>query len=96
MGVWMARYFFHVTNVTTFKDELGRRFSDPVDAKAKELTECWHGYSVIVIQRRFSGPAIANAHAEVIAKELAECWDGYSVVVIDEHGTEIARVPIED
>jgi hypothetical protein len=70
--VWMARYFFHVSDSDTFKDVVGRRFSDPEDAKA---------------------------HAAVVAKELAQDninWRGYSVVVTDEHGTEIARVPIKD
>ena len=68
----MARYFFHVSDSDTFKDVVGRRFSDPEDAKA---------------------------HAAVVAKELAQDninWRGYSVVVTDEHGTEIARVPIKD
>jgi hypothetical protein len=50
----------------------------------------------MVIQRRFSDPANAKAHADVIAKELAEGdgWDGYSVVLIDEHGTQMARVRV--
>jgi hypothetical protein len=53
----MARYFFHVSNGDTFKDVVGRRFSDPEDAKAhaavvaKELVQDdinWGGYSVVV------------------------------------------------
>jgi hypothetical protein len=72
----MARYFFNVSNKHTFnffKDEAGRRFADPEDAKA---------------------------HAVVVANELAQDDDwglgGYSVVVTDEHGTEIARVPVHN
>jgi hypothetical protein len=47
---------------------------------------------------RFSDPEDAKAHAAVVARELAEDddWDGYRVLVIDEHGNEIARVPIKD
>jgi hypothetical protein len=42
--VWMARYFFYVSNDKTFKDEVGRRLFNPGDAKAhavvaKELAE---------------------------------------------------------
>jgi hypothetical protein len=53
----MARYFFHVRNSDTFKDEVGRRFSNREHAKAhaaviaNELAEDddWHGYAVVVI-----------------------------------------------
>ena len=67
----MVRYFFHVmSNHTTYKDEVGRSFSNV---------------------------EIAKAHATVIARELAieaEDYVGFSVYVTDDHGDEVARVPI--
>ena len=50
------------------------------------------------VGERFSDPQNAKAYAGVVARELAEDddWNGYAVVVVDEHGNEIARVPIED
>ena len=50
------------------------------------------------IGQQFPNPENAKAHASRIAREIAqdEDWDGYSVVVVDEHGNEIARVPVQD
>jgi uncharacterized protein DUF6894 len=50
------------------------------------------------IGQQFSNPENAEAHATRIAREIAQDddWDGYSVVVVDEHGNEIARVPIQN
>jgi hypothetical protein len=49
---------------------------------------------------RFADPEAAKAHAAIVANELAQDDDwgleGYSVVVTDEHGTEIARVPVHN
>ena len=68
----MARYFVHIRDGdAVFKDEVGRRFSDPEDAKAL---------------------------AAIVARGLAqdEAWAGYFVIIVDEHGTEIARVPVKE
>jgi hypothetical protein len=49
------------------------------------------------IGRSFSDVEIARAHAIVIARELAieaENYVGFSVCVTDDHGNEVARVPI--
>ena len=65
------RYFFHVSDHTTYKDEVGRSFSSVESAVA---------------------------HAFVIARELAieaENYVGFSVCVTDDHGQEVARVPID-
>ena len=50
------------------------------------------------IGQQFPDPEHTKAHATRIAREIAQDddWDGYSVVVVDEHGNEIARVPIQD
>jgi hypothetical protein len=49
------------------------------------------------VGRNFSNVEIAIAHATVIARELAieaENYIGFSVCVTDDHGQEVARVPI--
>jgi hypothetical protein len=49
------------------------------------------------VGRSFSDVEIAKAHAIVIARELAieaENYVGFSVCVTDDHGHEVARVPI--
>lgn len=49
------------------------------------------------VGRSFSNVEIAKAHATVIARELAieaENYVGFSVCVTDDHGQEVARVPI--
>jgi len=47
------------------------------------------------VGRDFASAGGARAHAGVVASELAEeDWSGFSVVVVDDHGHEIARVPI--
>ena len=49
------------------------------------------------VGRSFSDVKSAIAHASVIARELAieaENYVGFSVCVTDEHGHEVARVPI--
>ena len=50
------------------------------------------------VGRSFSDVEIARAHATVIARELAieaENYVGFSVCVTDDHGQEVARVPID-
>ena len=62
----MARYFFHVSDWDFYRDEVGRRFSDPEDAKAhaavvaRELAQDQNGeaYSVIVVDE--NGDEIAR------------------------------------
>jgi hypothetical protein len=65
----MPRFFFHVMNGSTFKDEVG------TDYPSLEA---------------------ARAHAARIASDLWEDrdYDGFAVMVTDEHGNEVARVPI--
>jgi hypothetical protein len=65
----MARFFFHITNGITFKDEVGEDYSSLEEAMAE---------------------------AAKIATDLAEdrVYDRYAVLVTDEHGNEVARVPI--
>jgi hypothetical protein len=49
------------------------------------------------VGRSFADVEIATAHATVIARELAieaEDYVGFSVCVTDDHGHEVARVPI--
>jgi hypothetical protein len=49
------------------------------------------------VERSFSHVEIAIAHASVIARELtveAENYVGFSGCVTDDHGHEVARVPI--
>lgn len=66
----MPRYFFHVSNCDTYKDEVGRRFSGPDDAKAhaavvaRELAQDddWNDYSVVVIDEH--GTEIARVPTE--------------------------------
>jgi len=53
----MARYFFHVSNGDTFKDEVGNQFPDlkgamanaQVIAKVLAEDDDWEGYAVVVI-----------------------------------------------
>ena len=50
------------------------------------------------VGRSFSSVESAKAHAFVIARELAieaENFIGFSVCVTDDHGQEVARVPID-
>jgi hypothetical protein len=63
-----AALFFHVSNSDTFKDEVGRLFSGPEEAKAhaavvaRELAEDdgWAGYSVVIVDEY--GTEIARVH----------------------------------
>ena len=70
----MVRYFFHVSNHTTYKDEVGRSFSNVEIAKAhatviaRELAieaEHYVGFSVSVTdehEHEVARVPIANAH----------------------------------
>jgi hypothetical protein len=70
--VWMPRYFFHLGNWDFYRDEVGRRFSDPEDAKAhavvvaRELGQDsdWEGYAVVVI----------DEHGDEIARVQIKTW----------------------
>ena len=79
-------------------DRPTRRAKNLIASASRRRGDAWREAGKDPIGQQFSDPERAKAHATRIAREIAQDddWDGYSVVVVDEHGNEIARVPIQD